>query len=403
MIKKIRKKFIVIATIVIVVVIGALISVLNVTNYIRVGVEADKVLDLLASNNGVMPAPPFTQDDPLENFSPELPFRTRYFTVTISNGEVIATDIQQIAAIDENDAKNYATVLHQSGKNSGYYNDYRFTKIAVEDCDMYIFLDCVNDLAQVRLFFNASIIIGLVTISLIFVLIWVFSSIAVKPIAESYEKQKRFITDANHEIKTPLAIINATNEVMEMKFGENEWSDIIANQVKRLNALTEKLVFLSRMDEENAQIPMAEFNISDTVMELAEQFKNVAIAQQKNFVVEIEPNLNYTGDLSLIGQLISILLENAFKYSTEKGCIDLSLIKRGNNLKIIVGNTVTNVDEKNLDKLFDRFYRPDESRNSETGGYGIGLSVAKSIVNIHNGKITARCDDGDYITFTVTL
>lgn len=232
---------------------------------------------------------------------------------------------------------------------------------------------------------------------------WLFSSIIVKPIAESYSKQKRFITDANHEIKTPLAIIGATNEVMELKFGENEWSDTINNQVKKLTALTERLVFLSRMDEENAEIPMVEFNLSETVNEVSEPFKNLAKISNKTFNLTVEQNLKGLGDVSLIGQLVSILLENAFKYSNDNGNIDLYLSSNGKNKKIIVANTTDGVDKKNLDKLFDRFYRSDDSRNSETGGNGIGLSIAKSIVNIHKGKIFAKSDDGKYIVFTVII
>ncbi len=404
MIKRLRRKFIIIATSVIFVVIGTLISVLNITNYVRVNKDADKVLTLLADNGGVMPVPPFTPEgNPIEGFSPEVPFRTRYFTVTVNGDEIIATDISKIAAISEDNAKNYASTLISSGEKEGYHNGYKFTTITVENGQMFIFLDCVNDLENAKTLLLSSIFIGISVIAVIFVLIWLFSSIAVKPIAESYEKQKRFITDANHEIKTPLAIISATNEVMEVEYGKNEWSDTVTKQIKKLNDLTEKLVFLSRMDEENANIPMAEFNLSQTITEVAEPFNSIAKTQQKDFTVSIEPNINYVGDTSLIGQLASVLLENAFKYSTEKGSVDLSLVKRGVNIKLIVGNTAKNIDKNNLDKLFDRFYRPDIARNSEMGGNGIGLSIAKSIVNIHKGEITARSDDGNYIVFTVVL
>ncbi len=404
MIKRLRKKFIIVATLVIIVVIGFVLGALNITNYVRVNKNADKVLNLLVKNDGVMPVPPFMdEDNPIEDFSPEVPFRTRYFTVTLNGDEVVATNIEMIAAIREETAKKYALSIQKSNKTSGYHHDYKFVKIAVDGGEMIIFLDCVSELEGVRNFLKISLAIGLGVIILIFILIWLFSSIAVKPIAESYEKQKRFITDANHEIKTPLAIISATNEVMEVEFGKNEWSDTITKQIKKLNDLTEKLVFLSRMDEENANIPMAEFCLSETLLEVAEPFNLIAKSMQKEFNVNIEQKINCVGDVSLIGQLASILLENAFKYSTEKGSIDLSLVRRASNIKLIVGNTVENVDKDNLDRLFDRFYRLDESRNSERGGFGIGLSIAKSIVNIHKGKINACVEDENYIAFTVTL
>ncbi len=402
MIKKLRIKFILIATSVIFIVIGTLIGILNVTNYLRIDSDTDKVLSLLASNGGVMPLPPFIEEENrMEEFSPEMPFRTRYFTVTLKDGEVAETNITQIAAIDEEDAKKYAVELYNSKKSEGYYNDYKFIKINLESGEKYIFLDCVSELSNFKSFLGVSVITGLSVIVLIFILIWIFSFIAVKPIAESYEKQKRFITDANHEIKTPLTIINATNEIMEIEFGKNEWSQTISNQIRKLNNLTEKLVFLSRMDEENANIPMAEFDLSETIIEVASSFNNVATVSQKSFNVHIEPLIKYVGDISLVGQLVSILLENAFKYCVEKGEINLKLIRANGEIKLTVENSVEKIDEKNLNKLFDRFYRLDESRNSETGGSGIGLSIAKSIVNIHKGKIFVRSEKNNFIVFSV--
>ncbi len=212
---------------------------------------------------------------------------------------------------------------------------------------MYIFLDCSRDLYFARNFLKISVTIGVFAIVLIFGLVWFFSSIIVKPIAESYSKQKRFITNANHEIKNPLAIIGATNVV--------------------------------------------------------EPFKNLAKVSNKTLNVSIENDLKAIDEVSLIGQLVSILLENAFKYSNRNGTVDFFLTSNGKNKKIIVANTTDGVDKKNLDKLFDRFYRTDDSRNSETGGNGIGLSIAKSIVNIHKGKINVKSDDRIYIVFRVIL
>lgn len=315
----------------------------------------------------------------------------------------MSVDVTKIFKLTEEQAKEQTKQVISSGQVDGYYNDYKIAKISTNDGEMYIFLDCSRDLYFARNFIKISLMIGLSAIVLIFGLVWFFSSIIVKPIAESYSKQKRFITDANHEIKTPLAIIGATNEVMELKFGENEWSDTINNQVKKLTALTEKLVFLSRMDEENAEIPMADFNLSEAISEVVEPFKNLANVSNKTLNVYIENDLKAVGEVLLIGQLVSILLENAFKYSNKNGTVDLFLSTNGKNKKIIVANTTDGVDKENLDKLFDRFYRADDSRNSDTGGNGIGLSIAKSIVNIHKGKISVKSDDAKYIVFTITL
>ena len=404
MIKKLRTKFIVVATCVVVAVIGSIIGIINAVNYKKVDEDSNKILSVLRENNGTIPLPNFDdKENHMPTLPPETPFQTRFFTVTVNGDEIVSVDASKIFQITEEQAKAQTQEVISSGQVDGYYNDYKIAKISTDSGEMYIFLDCSRDLYFARNFLKTSLIIGLSAIIIIFGLVWFFSSIIVKPIAESYSKQKRFITDANHEIKTPLAIIGATNEVMELKFGENEWSNTINNQVKKLTALTEKLVFLSRMDEENAEIPMAEFNLSETISEVVEPFKNLANVSNKTLNVSIENDLKVVGEVSLVGQLVSILLENAFKYSNKNGTIDLFLSSNGKNRKIIVANTTDGVDKKNLDKLFDRFYRADDSRNSETGGNGIGLSIAKSIVNIHKGKITVKSDDGKYIVFSVII
>ena len=404
MIKKLRTKFIIVTTCIVVLVIGGIIGIINAVNYARVNEDSNKILSVLVENDGTMPLPNFDDNEnPMPTLPPETPFQTRFFTVTVNGDAIVSVDVSKIFKITEDQAKAQTQEVISSGQVDGYYNDYKIVKISTDNGEMYIFLDCSRDLYFARNFLKISLMIGLSAIVLIFGLVWFFSSIIVKPIAESYSKQKRFITDANHEIKTPLAIIGATNEVIELKFGENEWSDTINNQVKKLTALTEKLVFLSRMDEENAEIPMTEFNLSETISEVVEPFKNLANISNKTLNVSIENDLKVVGEVSLIGQLVSILLENAFKYSNKNGTIDLFLSSNGKNKKIIVANTTDGVDKKNLDKLFDRFYRADDSRNSETGGNGIGLSIAKSIVNIHKGKINVKSDDGKYIVFTVNL
>ena len=404
MIKKLRTKFIIVTTCIVVLVIGGIIGIINAVNYARVNEDSNKILSVLVENDGTMPLPNFDDNEnPMPTLPPETPFQTRFFTVTVNGDAIVSVDVSKIFKITEDQAKAQTQEVISSGQVDGYYNDYKIVKISTDNGEMYIFLDCSRDLYFARNFLKISLMIGLSAIVLIFGLVWFFSSIIVKPIAESYSKQKRFITDANHEIKTPLAIIGATNEVIELKFGENEWSDTINNQVKKLTALTEKLVFLSRMDEENAEIPMTEFNLSETISEVVEPFKNLANISNKTLNVSIENDLKVVGEVSLIGQLVSILLENAFKYSNKNGTIDLFLSSNGKNKKIIVANTTDGVDKKNLDKLFDRFYRADDSRNSETGGNGIGLSIAKSIVNIHKGKITVKSDDGKYIVFSVII
>lgn len=410
MIKKLQRKFIFIATVVITVFIVVLLAAINVANYIDVNDVASQRLEYIVRNQGKIPRDP--REDPFESntddrfsngFSPEMPYETRYFTVTFTNDIVTGINLDNIAAIDAETAVNYATLLYSKGETGGYYNDYKYTAVSQNGGVMYVFLDCTRDLNSFRAFLWTSLIIGGVSIAVVFMLIFLFSNRAIKPYVESYNKQKQFITDANHELKTPLAVIKASNEVIEMENGKSEWTQTIEKQVARLSSLIEKLVFLSRMDEESIKYETSEFSLSETAEEISAPFESLAITQNKEFTVQIESDLTMNGDMSLIGQLINILLDNAFKFSQENGTISLLVNADGKRKVIAVTNTSENIDTENLDKLFDRFYRSDKSRNSETGGFGIGLSVAKSIVNLHKGKITARSSDGKRITFTVTI
>ena len=237
----------------------------------------------------------------------------------------------------------------------------------------------------------------------VFILMVLLSEKIVKPISDSYEKQKRFITDAGHEIKTPLTIIDADAEILEMDYGHNEWLKDIQTQVRRLTALTEDLTLLSRMEEGKGVGEMIDFPVSDVVNETAQSFQAPAKMQNKDFIIDIEPMLSFRGSEKSIRQLVSILLDNALKYSPEGGRVEISLRRQNRSLCLKVYNTAQNIDTENLDRLFDRFYRGNESRSGETGGYGIGLSVAKAITNSHRGKINAASKDGSSLTVTVIL
>ena len=268
---------------------------------------------------------------------------------------------------------------------------------------LYVFLDCERELDSFWNTIFASIFISVISYIIIFYMVCHFSKKILKPVAESYEKQKRFITDASHEIKTPLTIIDANTEIIEMTMGENDWTISTKKQIKRLTDLTEKLVFLSRMDEENTRLEMEEFSLSEALLDTIHPFSSVAKAKGKTLTYDIISDINYYGDEKNIRQLISILLDNALKYSNENGEISIKLYTLGKNKIITVWNSVENISSGKHDELFDRFYRLDESRNSQTGGFGIGLSVAYAIVKAHKGTIKAKSDDEKSILFTITL
>jgi signal transduction histidine kinase len=404
MIKKLRQKFIIITMCSLAIVFSSMIGIINTINYYQLNQSAEAVLSLLSQNSGEFPESAYHRRSLNSVISSETPFTTRYFTVVMNNdGTVVSINTGKIAAVSTGVAREYAQELFEKGKTKGYIKHYKYNKIDYFDNSMYIFLDCDKEINTFYSFLGASILVSLSGMILVFLLVLFFSRKAVRPVAESYEKQKRFITDASHEIKTPLAIIGANTEVLEMESGENEWTDGIKQQVMRLSSLTERLVFLSKMDEERVELPMEEFSLSDMVRRQTGEFVTLASSQGKTISLHIEKEISYCGNKEMLSQLMSILLDNAVKYSDEHGAILVSLRKNEKKIELTVKNTVASIEQGKLDMLFERFYRQDSSRNSETGGYGIGLSVAKAIVTAHKGKIGAKSEDGKSIEFRVFL
>lgn len=422
MIKILRRKFISIAMLSTSLVLFVIIASINVANYISMNSTLDVRLELIADNGGRFPdfnqAPaPSDASIPDGTIEPsrkhgidkETPFDTRYFSVLLyDNGTVSIIDTGKIASVTTEQASEYATSLFEAGKTKGFVDQYKYLCVTTTDSNennmiLYVFLNCSRELMTIKNYAFASIGISLIGLFIVFLLVCFFSKVVTKPMAESYEKQKRFITDASHEIKTPLTIIDANTEILEMTHGENEWTESIRKQIGRLTSLTEKLVFLSRMDEENSKLEMEVFNISDAITDTAMPFKAVAAAKGKTLEINVLSDISYCGNETTIRQIVSLLLDNAVKYSSENSLIKVDFCVSGKSKVLTVWNSVDKIEQGKLDYLFERFYRIDKSRNSKTGGFGIGLSVVQAIVAAHKGKISAKSEDGKSITFVITL
>ncbi|MEG2858175.1 MAG: HAMP domain-containing sensor histidine kinase, partial [Clostridia bacterium] len=335
--------------------------------------------------------------------SPEAPFSTRFFTVTVNESDtILAIDTGKIAATSTAAAGEYAQRVVASGKKRGYEGVYKFEVAEIASGRMVIFVDCSRELSMFHSFLFNTAAISIIGLSAIFILVLILSKRLLRPVVESYEKQKQFITDAGHELKTPLAVIAADTEVVEIESGQSEWTQSIKKETARLAQLTTNLVTLARMDETGAKVEMEDFSLSSAVMECAAPFAKLAATRSKKLVFSIEDNIICHGDESMVRRLIGILLDNAVKYSVS-GNIVISLKRSGKRSRIDVTNYADNLRRGRMDELFERFYRADTSRNSMTGGSGIGLSIAKAIVEQHGGKISAESPDGKQIILSVII
>lgn len=420
-IKTLRRKFIAATMLSLAAVLLVILGGVNLMSYQKVISDADAILELLCANSGTFPEfptgkrpaqaaaqPPISADKPGfgdRGLSPETPYESRYFSVVLDEtGQVVYTDTVQIAAIDDDTAASYAQAVWQSGRTSGFWEDYRYACRSEANGWRIIFLDCGRTLSGFRTTLLASVMLALVGLGAVLVLLLILSGRIIRPVAESYEKQKRFITDAGHELKTPLTIISADTDLAEMECGENEWLEDIRRQAQRLTGLTEDLIYLSRMEEAQPRLQFLEFPISDVVEEMAQSFLAPARSQDKKLEIEVKPMISCNGDEKAVRQLVSILMDNALKYAPPGGHLTLRLERQGRTVVLTVSNTtVYPVDKESLEHLFDRFYRADQSRNTQTGGYGLGLSIAKSIVSTHRGKIRAESPVPDLLTIVVSL
>lgn len=403
MIKKLRVKLIAASMVSLFLVLLVIEGVVGVLNYRKIVKDADRILGILEENAGTFPKMfPGEKKGKRPGMSPEIPYESRYFSVLFDeNGNVILTDTSKTASVDTEQAIEYASQIRGREAEKGFQQEYRYWQCSYNGEVRIIFLDCRRQLDNFQNFLLTTFGVSGLGLLSVFALMVFLSSRIVKPFSDNYEKQKRFITDAGHELKTPLTIIEADTEILEMDFGENEWLKDIQGQTKRLADLTNALVVLSRMEEGKNKNMKVEFPLSDTVEEVVHAFQAPAKLQEKSLLSAVAPMIPMKGDEKSIRGLITILLDNAVKYTDEKGHISVVLEKKKNRIYLSVFNTTGYISQEQISHLFDRFYRTDASRNSQTGGYGLGLSIAAATVESHKGKIIAETEDGKSLRITV--
>ena len=424
MIRRLRKKFLLAAVAAVFLVLLVLIGSINAINYGSLVREADSTLEILVRNKGSFPGqmlrplgePGETKEAPPEvgrEDAPEmrrggfgeLAYQSRFFTAWFDGeGSLTRSSTENIVSLTAEDAAGLAEAVFAKGREKGFADGFRYRRALSDGETMLVFLLCDRELGTFRMFLYASVGISLMGILAVFLLLLLFSGRIVRPIAESYEKQKRFITDAGHELKTPITIIRADADVLESEMTEeSELIEDIRRQTRRLTELTADMIFLSRMEEENASLQMQDFSLSELVEETVGSFQAIALSGKKSFRASAAPGLRMTGDEKAVARLVSVLMDNAMKYSPEGGSVELTLEKNGRNGRLTVRNSSLPMEKGNADHLLERFARGDSSRNSESGGFGLGLSIARAVTEAHKGKIHAQSEDGQSLTVTVEL
>lgn len=406
MIKRLRKRFIIICTMSFLAVFVIMMIAIYVTNTIRQNHRLDFIADIISENDGSFPKQrktTFSFSNSLPDFiNNDTPFTTRFYTVSLDeNGAYQSSNREYVSDISDSEAQHSAEEVLKKKKSRGWYCDFRYKVYEKNGTKQIVFISGKNHRFSSNDFMNSTVKIFGISSLAVLALIIILSKFAMKPAAESYQKQKQFVTDANHELKTPLTLILTNIDIAEAELGQNEWLDDIRSEGERMSKLVNRLVTLSRMDEEKEFERFNEFDLSSAINDSVSEFTELASMYGKNLTADIEKDIKYHGVESEVRQLTAILLDNAVKYCDDGGNIK-AVLSQKKHPTLIVTNSCKNVDSIKLDRLFDRFYREDTARTAGSG-FGIGLSIAQSITERHKGNIKAIKTDDGVIGFVVKL
>ena len=411
MFRKLKIRFILLASAAIVCILLTMIAVLNSVRFLQTNGEIQAVLNILSANNGDFPSVEETAES-LQNdrITIDTIYQYRYFSVVYKEDKTLySTNLDHLSNLSKEQALSYANKVIKDSRSSGVFKvgsqfySYQITQDSKTKRYLLVVLDSTNYLESRNDFFWLSIQLCFYSFIFFVLVVSGFSNFAIRPYIKNYENQKRFITNAGHELKTPLAIISANTELQELMTGENEWTESTKDQVKRLSNLINQMVVLARL-EEQPDVTLVDVNFSEVVKKVAGNFKSVIEKAGKKYEIKLQEDIHVKATEDELYELVSILIDNACKYCDEDGKIFVTLTKakRGKRARLTVANSYA--DGKNVDysRFFDRFYREDESHNQKQPGYGIGLSMAESLVRIFKGRIWVSYKKG-LIGFTVLL
>ena len=408
MLKKLRWRFILAAMGAFFAVIVLIAFLVNFFTYAIITGRVDQSIEMISSSDfrtprDMMPEP--GRGNPFEGRPDmEASYMMRFFIVRVEasgDASYISTDF--VASIDADTAVEYANKALAKHSDQGYIGNYRYTKIDNKGETVLIFLNASRELQFARTLGLLTVEISLASLVLVFILVVIFSKKAIRPIENNIKQQKQFITDASHELKTPLTSISTSLDVITAEHGEDEWTDNIRKQTGRMTKLVSELVTLSRLDEDIPLPNKERFSLSNAAWETVDIYQSQAKGRGKKMSIDIAENVEIFGDKSAVQQMLSVLLDNAVRYSNDEGEIRFSVYTKKNKARIEVYNTCDYDTPPDVNRLFDRFYRPDGSRNSETGGTGVGLAIAQAVAESHGGTIKAICPDGKSMTIKVTI
>lgn len=395
-ITRLRIKIIAMTMGILLIVVFLLIATINLFMHETSRMQASRSLDYLTMQ-GVAAQSGASSDSP-----PQMPRGNGYFVVAINgDGTVRSVQAHNLQGLADEDARAMAIRVFREGSPEGTLNNMQYKMIGREGGSFIAFVELSIQNLLLSTLLRVSIYVACVSGIILFFAAILLSKWVTEPIRQSLLRQKQFISDASHEMKTPLTIIAANADVLTKRGGENKWLLTIQAQTRKMSELVQNLLLLARSSEMRAALGFERFDASQVVLTTALAFESRMFEEGKRFDIDVQEGICILGSEHGVEQLVSILLDNAIKYSDDHGAIALSFAGQGNRAFLSVHNTGIGLHRREVASVFQRFYRGDASRN--TGGYGLGLAIAWEIVHQHGGKIAVTGEEGKDITFTVQL
>lgn len=431
MIQRLRRRMTLMVIAVLILVSAGIVLAIHLSNEHNIAVQAEDTLSVLAENsgarvplrneenrpgrkedNGERPEPPEAKKNGVREELPSIRSGreaaaaglSNSYTVTLNEDGSVAswTSDRTDLYSDEQVAAMAANVL-ALGKDSGRIGNQFFRKITDDGTTLLVVLDARLDFLSASNMLRSAVLIAAAACLLLSFLAWLLIRRMVRPVEEAFTRQKQFVDDASHELKTPLAVIAANAEVLEQEIGENEYLGYIRSEVRRTDLLVRNLLTLARMDRNDARTEMNRFDLSHAVLDVALPFESTVFEAGKTMETDVPDGIDCFGNEEMLKQLTVILLSNALKYSDAGGRIEVGLKARGKQRELRVFNTGAPIPPEDREKIFDRFWRGDPAHGRDSGGHGLGLAIARTIVETHRGKIAVESRENWGTCFTVTL
>jgi signal transduction histidine kinase len=406
MIRKLRLKLIMVIMGALLLIFGAVITTLNLTAYYDSVRQTQNFIDMITENDGFLMQqrrpPDFSDRYGNINFD-DMRARRFFYVKMDRRGNIIDADYSMMFDFPKAEAEAYIFDALKSNKSNGQVGYFYYGAAEKSYGKIIVFSERRVEIDMLAHLTNSSLVVA--GISCVFLLLFSFllSKWMVAPIKAAFEKQRRFISDANHELKTPLTIISANVDVLQREIGENARFGNIRVQLARMNKLIGHLLTLSKTEDTAAGDSYARFDLSKAMLSAALEFESCAFEEGKEYEYEIGEHIFYTGNEEKLKSLLSILIDNAIKHAGKGSKIKVALKMEAGRPRLSVYNTGFGIPDAEKDKIFDRFYRSDASRARERGGYGLGLSIAKAIADAHKGKIRINGEQGKWVEFVVIL